>query len=112
MQNYPKPTLAMRWIAISFVAILFSINIVFSAPPIFDAVVTIPNVAEVKASQSLTVVSLPANATTSITIGTCVVSFLSTPGSTIDELNCADGVATLDRDTDGTNDLRTADAIA
>lgn len=73
--------------------------------------VTQASVAEVKASQTLTVVSLPAN-NTSITIGQCVVTFKSNPSTTsIDELDCFDDVATIDIETSPGNNARTPATI-
>src|SRR4051812_1075543 len=56
------------------------------------AATTTANVAEVKATRTLTVGALPGNAET-ITIGSCVVTFSTTASSTSDELNCSDNVA-------------------
>ena len=69
------------------------------------------NVAEVKATRTLTVGALPGN-TETITIGTCVVTFASSTGATNDELNCTDNAAAIDRDTGAGNTPRTASDIA
>lgn len=72
---------------------------------------TTANVAEVKASRTLTVGALPGNNET-ITIGTCVVTYASSTGATNDELNCTDNAAAIDRDTGAGNTARSATDIA
>lgn len=57
--------------------------------------VTVANVAEVKASRTLTAASLPSD-TESITIGRCVVTFVSVASTTSDETNCGDNNASID----------------
>ncbi len=68
-------------------------------------------VSEVKASRTLTVGALPAELEV-ITIGSCVVTFLTTTLLTVDETNCADSIATIDRDLGPTDTLRTPTEIA
>lgn len=63
---------------------------------------TTANVAEVKATRTLTVGALPANAET-VTIGTCTVTFATVASSTTHDTNCTGG-ASIDR-TSGTGDV-------
>ncbi len=72
---------------------------------------TTANVDEVKASRTLTVGALPANAET-ITIGTCVVTFASSTGVASDELNCTNTNAEIDRNVGTGTTPRTAAEIA
>lgn len=74
------------------------------------AVTTAGGVTEVKATRTLTVNALPANAET-IVIGTCTVTFTTTAGSTSDDTNCTGG-ATIDTNTGAGNVNRTAGDIA
>lgn len=69
------------------------------------------NVVEVKATRTLDIQSLPANNST-LSVGTCVITFKNIAGSTADELNCNDDDATIDRNTGAGNNLRDASSIA
>ena len=59
--------------------------------------ITTNNVVEVKASRRLNVNALPGDNET-ITIGTCVITYASSSGSTNHELDCADNAAVIDLD--------------
>jgi len=61
----------------------------------------------VTATRTVTVGAAPANAET-MTIGTCVVTFTTTAGSTVDELNCTDNAATIDTNTGAGDVARSA----
>jgi hypothetical protein len=63
---------------------------------------TTPNTAEVKATRTLTVGALPANAET-VVIGACTVTFTTVASSTTHDTNCSGG-ASIDR-TAGTGDV-------
>jgi hypothetical protein len=76
-----------------------------------DSNETIVNSIGTKASQTLTVDTVPSDNET-ITIGTCVVTFTTVSGSTSDELNCNDNVAQIDKNTGSGNDSRTNEDIA
>ena len=69
------------------------------------------NVVEVKATRTIDVQSLPANNST-VSIGTCVITFPTVAGSTSDELDCSDNDASIDRNTGAGNNARTAASIA
>lgn len=71
----------------------------------------VAGVTEVKASRTLTVNAAPAT-TETITIGTCVVTFLTTASATLDELDCTDSAATIDTNTGVGDVVRTASDIA
>ncbi len=105
-------------------------SVTFAATtPSFDAVISVPNslpgldfetvvhadvtenVSEVKATRTIEIQSLPANNST-LSIGTCDITFKNIPGSTDDELDCSDTVATIDRNTGAGNNLRNASSIA
>ncbi|MES2202807.1 MAG: Ig-like domain-containing protein [Patescibacteria group bacterium] len=68
-------------------------------------------VLEVKASKTLTVNALP-DTSKSIVIGSCTVTFTSVNGSTVDESNCNDGVASIDRTVGGGDNSRNANQVA
>jgi hypothetical protein len=71
---------------------------------------TTANVSEVKASRTLTVGALPANAET-ITIGTCIVTFTTIASTTTHDTNCTGG-ASIDRTATTTDTLLTVTEIA
>ncbi len=85
----------------AYAATLTATETVASAPAGTDAQTNIAaasttNVSQVKATRTLTVVSVPANAVT-LTIGLCVVTFNT--GATQD-VNCSDNVAAINTTTD------------
>jgi hypothetical protein len=71
---------------------------------------TTANVAEVKASRTLTVNAVPAD-TETITVGSCVITFNAVAGATTDETSCADNAASVDIDTGAGDVARTATSI-
>ncbi len=71
----------------------------------------VANVAEVKATRTVDVQSLPANNST-VSLGTCTITFHTISGLTSDDLDCSDNVAAIDRNTGAGNNARTASTIA
>ena len=93
----------LYFIPLLFVLSLFIIpSIGFAATPSVATSETTASAVEVKASRTVTVGALPANAET-ITIGSCVVTFTTVASSTTHDTNCTGG-ASIDR-TSGTGDV-------
>lgn len=65
---------------------------------------------EVKAVRTFFVDGLPDDSE-SVTVGTCVITFTTTAGSTVDELNCSDNAATIDLDTGAGDIARSANDL-
>lgn len=79
----------------------------------FSAIQTVASmtgVVEVKASKTLQVNSLPANGAT-VTIGSCVITFVTVSWETLDDLDCSDNIAAIDRNTGTGNNSRLATTI-
>lgn len=86
-----------RFKKVTSVTLIFAILFGFMTPAAFAAGSlvanqTVANVADTKASRTLTVSAVPANGET-ITIGTCVVTFDNGTGET----NCSDNIASIKR---------------
>lgn len=112
LQKFRKITSSVL-IGIFFTTMIMPWYNAWAITGVFDALQTVANVStvsEVKATRTLSIGAVPSD-TETVVIGLCTVTFSAIAGTTTDELDCNDNVASVDLDTDGGDTPRTAEDI-